>query len=163
MIQVLPEKTGEAEMREYAVSLLRKMVDIHSPTGEEFELAQFLESEMQALDYEVTTDKVGNVLGRLGSGKPTILLCGHMDTVPSHLPVFYEEGVLHGRGSVDAKASLASMIIAGSLLINEGFKGSLIVAGVVQEEGDNRGIKALIDSGIKAVMLFLVSLQTGIL
>ena len=150
MIQVLPENTGEAVIREYAVSLLRKMVDIHSPTGEEFELALFLKSEMQALGYKVTNDYASNVLGRMGSGDPTILLCGHMDTVPYRLPGFCREGVLYGRGSVDAKGSLAAMISAGKILMNEGFKGSLIVACVVQEEGDNRGVKALIESGIEA-------------
>ena len=37
-------------------------------------------------------------------GPREIVLLGHIDTVPGHIPVRIEDGVLHGRGSVDASA-----------------------------------------------------------
>ena len=126
------------------------MVETYSPSGGEHQLTRFLEKEMQALGYTVTVDRVGNVVGVMGQGSPTVLLCGHMDTVPQFLPVSLRDGVLYGRGTVDAKGPLAAMIMAGRHLRDEGFKGSLIVAAVVQEEGDNRGVKSLIQSGVEA-------------
>jgi LysW-gamma-L-lysine carboxypeptidase len=136
------------KLQDYTVELLRHMVEISSTSGCEQKLASFLAQEMKKLGYKVTIDQVGNVLGESGLGSPRILLCGHMDTVPGELPVFLENGVLHGRGSVDAKSSLAAMIVAGKMLIDEGFKGSLIVVGCVEEEGSNRGIRAIIDADL---------------
>ena len=136
--------------RDYAVRLLEKMVEIDSPSGEESRLASFLESEMLSLGYDVQIDEMGNVLGRMGFGGPTILLCGHMDTIPLKIAVSSSDGCLYGRGTVDAKASLAAMIVSAKQLIDEGFKGSVLIACTVQEEGDNRGIRAITMSGVKA-------------
>jgi LysW-gamma-L-lysine carboxypeptidase len=55
---------------------------------------------------------------------------------------------LYGRGAVDAKASLAAMIVAASNFVKEGFPGKILVVGVVDEEGEGKGIKHLIKSGI---------------
>lgn len=81
-----------------------------------------------------------------GSGSPRVLLCGHMDTVSDPLPVRVEDGVLYGRGSVDAKAPLAAMIEAATHLRDE-FNGTITVVGAVDEEGQNRGVRALIKDG----------------
>jgi LysW-gamma-L-lysine carboxypeptidase len=136
--------------KEAAVRFLERMVEIPSPSGEESRLSRFLESEMNSLGYDVHIDQAGNVLGRIGKGAPLILLSGHMDTVPWVKPAPRKEGFVSGRGSVDAKGPLAAMILAGKRLSDEGFKGSIIVACTVQEEGDNRGIRSLIEAGLKA-------------
>ncbi len=99
---------------------------------------------MENLGFYVRKDEVGNVIGEIGRGKPIILLCGHMDTVAGYIPVRVENNKLYGRGAVDAKASLAAMIIASSTLANLGLSNKIIVAGVVDEEGSSKGIKHLI-------------------
>jgi len=137
-------------LQEYAVKLLERMVEINSPSGEESSLSYFLESKMISLGYEAQIDPAGNVVGKIGTGSPIILLSGHMDTVPLGPTVSNKDGYLYGRGAVDAKGALAAMIIAGKQIIDEGFKGSLIMACTVQEEGDNSGIRALIDSRVQA-------------
>jgi LysW-gamma-L-lysine carboxypeptidase len=48
------------------------------------------------------------------SAARTIILLGHIDTVPGDLPVRIEDGILHGRGSVDAKGPLATMLFAAA-------------------------------------------------
>ena len=126
------------------------MVEIYSPSCGEGELACFLASELGSLGFEVRRDAVGNVIAQHGEKAPRVLLCGHMDTVPPMLPVRVEGGVLHARGSVDAKGPLAAMVIAASRLVEEGCEASLTVAGVVEEEGRNTGIKHLVDEGIDA-------------
>ena len=126
------------------------MVEIYSPPCEEEKLARFLASELESLGFNVRRDAVGNVIAEHGGGNPKILLCGHMDTVPPMLPVKIEDGVLHGRGSVDAKGPLAAMVVAASRLLEEGYEGSLSVVGVVEEEGRNTGIRHLVSQGVDA-------------
>ena len=131
-------------LRETAVSLLREMVDTPSVSGEEAEIGSLLIHRMTELGYSASIDSAGNVIGLMGEGRPHVLLCGHMDTVPGNLPVSLVGGILTGRGSVDAKGPLASLIIGGRKAVNEGFEGSLMVVGAVDEEGRNEGVKELI-------------------
>jgi LysW-gamma-L-lysine carboxypeptidase len=135
-------------VREYAVDLLIGMVKIYSPSGQEGELANFLSNEMAKLGFDVEIDRVGNVIGKLGEGRPRILLCGHMDTIPGIIKVRVEEGILYGRGTVDAKGPLATMIIAAAQLVDEGYDGEIIVVGAVDEEGRGRGVKHLVQEEI---------------
>ncbi|UCE15242.1 MAG: M20/M25/M40 family metallo-hydrolase [Candidatus Bathyarchaeota archaeon] len=134
-------------MSNYAVSLLTRMLEIYSPSGEEEELSVFLAPEMERLGFHVWTDDVGNVIGETGRGKPIILLCGHMDTVHGRIPIRVENNQLYGRGAVDAKTSLAAMIIASSTFIKR-LPGKILVVGVVDEEGEGKGIKHFLESGI---------------
>lgn len=135
-------------MNDYAVHLLTRLLEIYSPSGREEEISNFLAKEMENLGFRVRKDGVGNVIGEIGRGKPIILLCGHMDTVAGYIPVRVENNKLYGRGAVDAKASLAAMIIASSTLAKEGLSNRVLVAGVVDEEGSSRGIKHIIREGI---------------
>lgn len=137
-------------VRGYAVNLLRKMLRIYSPTGEEEALSRFLVDEMGGIGFRSWRDGAGNAIGEFGSGEPAILLCGHMDTVPGVLPIKIEGGRIYGRGAVDAKAPLAAMVVASKLLHREGFRGRVVVAGVVEEEGVGKGVKHLIGEGITA-------------
>jgi LysW-gamma-L-lysine carboxypeptidase len=125
-------------------------VERYSPSGEEVEVGYYLSSKMAELGFTVRRDVVGNVIGEHGEGSPRVLLCGHMDTVPPELPVRFEDGVLFGRGVVDAKGPLATLVMAASGLIEEGHPGSLVVVGVVDEEGMNAGVESLIQDGLEA-------------
>ncbi len=137
-------------MEDCAVQLLTKMLEIYSPSRKEETLSLFLAEEMAKMGFKVKRDRVGNVIGETGRGKPVILLCGHMDTVTGHIPVQKRGNTLYGRGAVDAKAPLAAMIVAASALSAEGNSAKIIVAGVVDEEGKSRGIKNLLKEGITA-------------
>ena len=136
-------------MSDYPVGLLTRMLEIYSPSGEEEELSNFLAKEMEDLGFRVRKDKVGNVIGEIGQGKPVILLCGHMDTVEGYIPVRIENNKLYGRGAVDAKAPLAAMIVAASTFLKEDFPGKILVVGAVDEEGSGKGIKHFIKEGIE--------------
>jgi LysW-gamma-L-lysine carboxypeptidase len=127
-----------------AVKLLRKMVEIYSPSGQERELAMFLKDEMGSLGFNVHIDEVGNIVGKVGRGEHEVLLVGHLDTVAGEIAVGVKEGKLYGRGSVDAKGSLAAFIEAAAE-----FRSSLAlriyVIGVVEEETTSKGAKYLLD------------------
>ncbi len=131
-----------------SVQLLTTMLEIYSPSGKEKEISDFLASEMKVLGFHVRKDEVGNVIGEIGQGEPVLLLCGHMDTVKGYVPVKRKGGKLFGRGAVDAKASLAAMMLAASTFAKSKPPCKIIVVGVVDEEGPGKGIKHIIEGGI---------------
>ncbi|HST84618.1 MAG TPA: [LysW]-lysine hydrolase [Kineosporiaceae bacterium] len=128
-----------------AENLLRQMVDIPSPSGEEAQIAAFLARTLPDWGFESHLDEVGNVIGRRGDpAAPMIMLLGHMDTVPSQLPVRQDGTILHGRGTVDAKGPLAAMICAAAAADVSGVQ--IVVAGVVEEETYGRGATHLAET-----------------
>ncbi|MGW7007977.1 [LysW]-lysine hydrolase [Streptomyces sp. NPDC054933] len=132
-------------MTSHAESLLRRMVEIPSPSGDEAKLAAFLAEELQDWGFETRIDEVGNVIAKRGPSKgPVIMLIGHMDTVPSQIPVRQEGTILHGRGTVDAKGPLATMICAAAAAKVE--SAQIVVAGVVEEETFGRGATHLAET-----------------
>ena len=134
-----------------AIRFLTNLLGIYSPSGKEGDAANYLETEMGRMGFEVGKDAIGNVIGVVGEGEPVILLCGHMDTVAGVLPLRIEEGKIYARGAVDAKGPLAAMIMAAISAANEpSFKGKILVASVVEEEATSRGVKHLITQGIRA-------------
>lgn len=121
------------------------MLEIYSPSGKEEKLVGFLQHQLTISGFSnVHVDDVGNVYGEIGKGSPSILFCGHVDTVPGRMRVKVEDGRVYGRGAVDAKSSLASMISAAYELATEGIEGKVIVAGVVDEEHTAKGIRGLL-------------------
>lgn len=89
-----------------------------------------------------------------GVPKPKVLLTSHLDTVPPHIPYSIEDGAvtkntkISGRGSVDAKASVAAMITAvEELLRNDHIdKEDVMVLFVVGEEVSGDGMRWFNDS-----------------
>jgi N-acetyl-ornithine/N-acetyl-lysine deacetylase len=77
--------------------------------------------------------------------QPVVLL-GHMDTVRGNIPVRLEDGILYGRGAVDAKGPLATFISAATRLARSGSPARpVIVVGAVEEEAaTSRGARAVV-------------------
>lgn len=126
-------------MKENAIDFLQQLVSIRSLSGKETAVAHFLVDEMAQLGFDAFVDEAGNAVGRVGmaneSGEfeQTILLLGHMDTVPGEIPVRIEEGKLYGRGSVDAKGPLATFVQAtAQAQLRPGVR--VIIIGAVEEE-----------------------------
>ena len=132
----------------YAVELLQKALEMYTPSRSEAALANMIKDKCtNELGFEqVNIDSVGNVIATKGTGEPRILLCGHMDTVPGQVPVRIEDGYLYGRGASDAKAPLIAMLLAASEFPKQA--GTVIFAGVVDEEGNAAGVKQLVKSKI---------------
>lgn len=127
----------------YAAGLLREMLEIPSSSYQERALADYLAVTMADLGFRTHIDGVGNVVGVIDRGVgPTVMLLGHMDTVPGQFPVRSEDGKLYGRGAVDAKGPLAAMICAAAGATD--FRGRIVVIGVVEEETPrSRGAMAI--------------------
>lgn len=135
----------------YSLNFLKSLLEIYSPSGFEDEISKFLKEELTSLGFKTERDNVGNVIAESERGEPTILLCSHMDTVPGEIQVKLENEKLYGRGAVDAKSSLAAMIISSANLIQENFPAKIILAAVVDEEGSGKGIKNLINRKLNRV------------
>jgi LysW-gamma-L-lysine carboxypeptidase len=139
MTHALPAVVTDAD----AVDLLHAMVAIASVSGDEHEIGRFLVDSMGGLGFHASVDDVGNAIGVLGDqGDPTIMLLGHMDTVPGGPPVALDGDRLYGRGAVDAKGPLATMIVAAARAKRPGVR--VVVVGAVDEERDSVGAQHIV-------------------
>jgi LysW-gamma-L-lysine carboxypeptidase len=128
------EAGAETPVRTEGRELLEDLVDTPSVSDAEDAAAERLAAYFEAHDRTVRIDPVGNVRA---PADDAVLLTSHVDTVPGDIPVRIEDGVLHGRGSVDAKGSLAAMAVAA-------VETGVSFVGVVGEERDSRGARHLI-------------------
>jgi len=128
---------GQGQGHDQATELLFDLVSAKSFSGEEGPAAAVFGRYARALGLDSSIDEVGNAIAHRGAASEDALVhivcLGHIDTVPGDIPVRIEDGVLHGRGSVDAKGPISAMLIAGSRAeLPEGVR--LTIAGAVGEE-----------------------------
>ncbi len=146
MLERLTHAKAQAAVvsRTDAEELLTRLVEIPSISGEELEASLYLVGAMRALGYDrCEVDAVGNAVGEMGAADAgrTVVLLGHIDTVYGNIPVRVEESetgpVLYGRGSVDAKGSLATLTSAVARLGSDWAHANgirFVVVGAVEEE-----------------------------
>jgi putative selenium metabolism hydrolase len=132
--------------RDYSAKVLSDLVRIPSVSGDEEKLIRFLEKEFRncgAKDIQI--DKFGNILARIGGGKPVIAFDAHIDTVDIGQKELWNfepfsgeirEGKVWGRGTSDQKGGMASMLTAMKILseLATGLPFSLYFVGSVVEE-----------------------------
>ncbi|MGC9973613.1 MAG: YgeY family selenium metabolism-linked hydrolase [Bryobacteraceae bacterium] len=135
-------RSYEADM----VRFLREMIAIPGESSREGPVIERIRQEMERVGFDETRiDPMGNLLGRIGSGKKVIMMDGHTDTVGAGDPREWswdpyqgkvEDGCVYGRGACDQRAGMASMVYAGKLIRELGLLGdyTLYVVGSVQEE-----------------------------
>ena len=120
---------------------LLELVSCYSPSGKEAQAVSYLVDRMTALGYSQTrVDDAGNAIGIMGSGPRQIVLLGHIDTVPGEIPINIEENRLYGRGTTDAKGSLAAFVDA-TAQVGPLPGCQVVVIGAVDEEGDSAGAR----------------------
>jgi putative selenium metabolism hydrolase len=129
-----------------SAQFLRDIIAIPSTSCNEGPVAERIAQEMKDVGFdEVNIDPMGNVLGRIGSGKHIIAMDGHIDTVGvgnlanwKHDPFKgkVENGIIYGRGASDMKGAMAAMVYAGKIIkelkLEDGY--TLYVTGTIQEE-----------------------------
>jgi len=123
---------------EHEVELLQDMLTIPSLSRQESTLAHYLVEQAQLMGLHAYVDEAGNFVAsthqELADVQPIVLL-GHMDTVPGNIPVRLEDGVLYGRGAVDAKGPLAAFICATArVAYSKEVERPIVVIGAVEEE-----------------------------
>lgn len=95
------------------IETLTWLVDVPSVTGDETRICTEIATRLYPAVGRDAIDRLGDslIVGRR-TGRPLLLLAGHLDTVPSQGqgPAFVEGNRLHGLGAADMKAGLAVMV-----------------------------------------------------
>ncbi|QDV09201.1 Succinyl-diaminopimelate desuccinylase [Planctomycetes bacterium Poly30] len=128
------------------IGLAHEIVSIPSVSGSEARASHRLVQRLGARGFQAEVDEAGSAVGVIGDGPVTIALVGHIDTVPGHPPVRIEDGVLFGRGSVDAKGPLVALAAGAARAVQRGAAARFVVVGCVEEEApSSRGARHLLD------------------
>ena len=157
------------------VRFLRDMIAIPSESCHEQEVIHRIQSEMNAAGFEeIRIDAMGNILGRIGTGKRIIAMDAHIDTVGvgdvkswkwSPWEGKHESGVIYGRGASDQKGGMASLVYAARIIRDLGLDGdyTLWITGTVQEEDcDGLCWQHILREGILAPEIVVITEPTSL-
>lgn len=150
---------NEADAARAEVALTKRLIAAFSPSGHEHPAAEVLLAAFRDAGFDKAyLDPAGNAVGVMygGRGKTgrTVMLNGHIDTVPlgdayewPYPPLSGEvaDGRIYGRGACDMKAALACMVYAAADARAD-LDGTVIVTGVVQEEVGGLGARYLAET-----------------
>jgi putative selenium metabolism hydrolase len=128
------------------VRFLRDMIAIPSESAEERDVIERARGEMERVGFdEVKVDGLGNLLGRVGSGRRVIAMDAHLDTVGVGDPSTWtrdpyegelKDGIVYGRGAGDMEGGMAAMVYGAKIIRELGLEGDyqLWITGTVMEE-----------------------------
>jgi acetylornithine deacetylase len=125
----------------------------------EAEIAEHIAGFMEGCGLETQLEEVArgrpNVVGVLhgSGGGPTLLLNGHMDTVGVEymeidpLTPVVREGRMYGRGAIDMKGGLVSLLAAVKAVADRGeeLRGDVVLAAVCDEEYASIGTERVVE------------------
>ena len=110
----------------HIIAFLRDLIAIPGESGQEGPVVERVRREMEAAGFdEVRIDTMGNILGRIGSGRKIVMMDSHLDTVGIGDPKEWafdpyrgkvEDGCVWGRGAADQRAGIACLVYAGRII-----------------------------------------------
>jgi acetylornithine deacetylase/succinyl-diaminopimelate desuccinylase-like protein len=136
------------------IDLTKKLISIESITGNEYEIAEFIASQLDFADVEMqNVDGFGsNVIARhvVNSDKPIIILNCHMDTVEvmqgwesDPFKPRIQGNKMFGLGASDMKAGIAIALDVFKKAVEK--DANLIFTAVSDEEGNSKGSYVLLE------------------
>ncbi len=159
--------------RQDVLPVLKKLINIktENPPGFTIEAVKYLSDYFNKIGIENRIQEYGekraNIIAEYGEGEKTIILTGHLDTVPAgdeskwKFPPFSgteEDGRIYGRGSTDMKGALAAYVAVMALLKQKNVKLSkkIIFLGTSDEELNMDGSLFAKEKGIMEGCEFVV-------
>ncbi|KAK0942696.1 hypothetical protein LTR29_005783 [Friedmanniomyces endolithicus] len=134
------------------IGLHKNLTSIESITGNEKAVGDCLFSSLTSQGYKVERQYVEkeparfNVFAWPGVARESakVLVTSHIDTVPPFYPYKHHNKTISGRGSVDAKGSVATQVIAVNNLLSSGklSPDDIALLYVVGEEVGGDGMRA---------------------
>lgn len=137
------------EYKDDMMNFLMDMISIPSISGDEEKAALRIKKEMEKVGFdEVFVEKLGNVIGRIGSGEKIIAFDAHIDTADvgdrelwqiEPFEGFIKDDIVYGRGTADQKGAIASIVYAGKIIKELDLEDNytLYVTGTVMKEECN--------------------------
>lgn len=156
------------------LEFFHRVLNVDSTSGKEARLADMLAAELSAPGRKVEVFEVGdgtrNVL--VSWGRPKVVFCTHLDTVPPYIPPVIMEplhrndsmvsegeknsesvkGCIRGRGTCDAKGQLLAMYEACKTLEVKGYDGFGLLLLTGEETGSfgAKAFNAMMEGGDRA-------------
>lgn len=125
------------------IGLLIELLQIDSTSSSERTFSEFLKKRLPDGRCRVESFEIGDGTENLlfSWGKPDIVFCTHLDTVPPYIAPTFDGDIVRGRGSCDAKGQIFAMYNACLTLADSGASGFglLLLAG---EETGSFGAKS---------------------
>jgi putative selenium metabolism hydrolase len=128
---------------------LRDMIAIPSESTFERSVIQRVAEEMATAGFdEIKVDGLGNLLGRVGSGRTVIAFDGHVDTVGVGDPSTWRrdpyrgeqtDGIVYGRGAGDQEGGVAAAVYGARIIRELGLADDCqvwVTATVMEEDCD---------------------------
>jgi len=150
-----------------------------NPPGDVSEAAQVAEDFLthRGITCQKLEPEKGHItiIGTVGKGRPSLILCGHIDVVPAgdvsqwHVAPYngaIENGKLHGRGATDQKGGVAAMLMASAAAkeYENEIAGKVTVACVPDEEAQGpAGVSWLLENKKLTGDMCLITEPTGYL
>lgn len=127
--------------------LAKALVDIPSVSGNEDRIADAVEAALRECAHLEVTREGNAIVARTRLGHPErVAVAGHLDTVPikGNVPGWWEDGVLHGRGTVDMKAGVAVQLSLAAALTAPTRDVTWIFYDQEEVEADRNGLGRLV-------------------
>jgi len=89
-----------------------KLVEIPGGSGFEEKVIEFMVTELKKNLQDVSVDPMGNVIGRLGSGKKSVMVCVHSDEVGMLIKYIDPKGYIYFdlNGMIDERVLLSTKV-----------------------------------------------------
>jgi len=120
-----------SEQRENIIEFMMEICEIPSMDSKIGPVGERIQAEMKKLGFdEIRFDKMGNTIGRIGTGKKVLVYDSHIDTVGIGDPSTWEwdpfkgkveNGTLFARGASDEKGSTPGMIYGLAMARDMGY------------------------------------------
>ena len=124
-----------------AVNLLKRLVEVPSPSGREDAMIELLTDLLEDMGYKTTVQEgeVRNVV--VADSTPLMWVVTHMDTIPIKSEFRFDGTYAYGTGVCDAKGSIAAILLA----LEKIDELSVGIALLSDEEEGGRGSKQFVE------------------